>query len=118
MTKNINIVVRSLKDLQDRIEAHIKFNTSSGHNHDGSNSRLISSLSSVGIKTGTATITAGNTFVDVTHNVSGIPTMINTPPTNIYGLDYYLSNIGVVTFRINIQVPQLSDATFIWSAGI
>lgn len=68
-------------------------------------------------KTGTATITAGNTFVDVTHGLSITPTRLSTPPTNEYGLDYYLSNIGAVTFRINIQVPQLSNATFLWSAG-
>lgn len=116
MTKNINIIVRSLKDLQDRIEAHIKFNTSSGHNHDGTNSRALT-ISSANIKTGTATITAGNTFVDVTHTVTGTPTFLSTPPTNEYGLNYYLSNIGATTFRINIQVPQPSDATFIWSAG-
>lgn len=68
-------------------------------------------------KYGTATITAGNTYVDVTHSVGTTPNWINVDPTNEYGIDKYEDNIGATTFRINIWGTQASDATFEWSAG-
>lgn len=69
------------------------------------------------IKYGTAAITAESTTVDVTHNVGITPNWVDVNPTNEYGIDHFLSNIGATTFRINVQVAPPSDATFIWSAG-
>lgn len=93
------------------------------HTYKGANAIGITGANTIiknnmGFKTensGTATITAGNTYVDVAHGLSITPTYINIEATNEFGLNKYLSNIGATTFRINIQVPQLSDATFVWS---
>ena len=71
-----------------------------------------------GIKHGTATITAENTYVDVTHTLASTPNWVTVEPTNEYAIDWYKSNIGATTFRINLQVAQASDATYTWSAGI
>ena len=70
------------------------------------------------IKYGTSTVTAGNIYVDVTHNVGTTPNWVHANPTNEYGIDKFVDNIGATTFRINIQSPQPSDATFGWSAGM
>ena len=70
------------------------------------------------IISGTATITAGNIYVNVTHNVGTTPNWVHVDPTNEYGIDKFVDNIGATTFRINIQSPQPSDATFGWSAGM
>ncbi len=115
MTKSINVIVRSLKDLQDRVEAHIKFNTSSGHNHNGTNSRLIS-LSSLGLETGSATIISGNTFVDVPHGLGYTPTIIFITPKELEGSINYWNTSGAVTFRINIGNSQNIDTHFSWGA--
>jgi len=70
------------------------------------------------IKSGTTTITAESSYVDVTHSIGTVPEWVDPQPTNVYAIWYYLSNIGATTFRINLQVAQASDATFRWSSGI
>lgn len=68
-------------------------------------------------KYGTATVTVGNTYVDVTHNVGTTPNWVHVDPTNEFGIDNYEDTIGAATFRINIWGSQASDATFNWQAG-
>ncbi len=87
------------------------------HTHNGIDSKTLT-ISSVGIKTGSVSIISENEFVDVVHNINGIPLLLNVEPTNAYALNYYITNINSTSFRINIQNTQPSDATFIWSAGI
>jgi len=70
------------------------------------------------IKSGTATITAESTYVDVTHTLAITPNWADPVPSNEYAIDWFISNIGATTFRINLQTAQPSDATFRWSAGI
>ena len=54
---------------------------------------------------GSATITLGNTCIDVTHGYGSTPD-INEIEINfqsdMLGRDYYLSDVGATTFRINI----------------
>ena len=66
---------------------------------------------------GTATITIGNTSVTVSHGVGSTPNWINVMPQDENGLGWYVTAIGATTFQINIQVPQLGNADYIWSAG-
>ena len=68
---------------------------------------------------GTATITAGDTFVDVTHGVPWTPSISKiriVPNGALTGLDTpYINNIGATTFRINISGTLGSNVTFGWS---
>ncbi len=65
-------------------------------------------------KIGSATIIANDTSVTVTHGYGETPTVVIVTPTNEYGLDFYVSDKGSTTFKINLQVPQSSNATFDW----
>jgi hypothetical protein len=64
---------------------------------------------------GSATVAAGSTFVDVTHGAPSTPD-INTiqlsPQDDLGGRDYWPSNVGAVTFRININSLDLADHVF------
>jgi len=62
---------------------------------------------------GTATISS-STYVDVTHGLAGTPTVINVTPATSGTGDWYLSNIGDTTFRIN--VANSGTYTFHWTA--
>ena len=71
------------------------------------------------IAKGSATVTATNTFVDVPHGLTVIPSLndINvTPQTNLDGRDFWTSDPGPVTFRINISSADFAtDFVFSWS---
>jgi hypothetical protein len=67
---------------------------------------------------GSATITAGNTYVDVLHGLSFTPTIDQiqlTPQDALGGRSFWPSNPGATTFRINIDMmdPDVSH-TFSW----
>jgi len=62
---------------------------------------------------GTATISS-STYVDVTHGLAGTPTAINVTPATSGTGDWYISDIGDTTFRIN--VANSGTYTFHWTA--
>jgi len=69
-------------------------------------------------KSGDATVTAGNTYVDVTHGMSFTPDINKlriTPQDDLGGRSVWPSDVGALTFRINIGSMDLTDHTFGWS---
>lgn len=80
----------------------------------------------VGIVTssrGTATVTAGQTFVTVTHGLTAVhqttldtPKVIHIVPLSDAGDRFYVSNMTTTTFRINIASAQPGDVSFMWEA--
>ncbi len=69
----------------------------------------------------TATITSGNTYIAITHGLDITPTadLISVTPTNNLGAasEFWISDIGATTFRINVDTDPLADATFSWNIG-
>lgn len=66
-----------------------------------------------------ATITAGDAFVDVTHLLTWVPTIDDiqvTPDDDLGGRSFWISNVGAVTFRINMNPIDLVDHAFAWVA--
>jgi len=78
---------------------------------DFANNRILGNYHFV--NSGTATISS-STYVDVTHHLAGTPTVINVTPATSGTGDWYLSNIGDTTFRIN--VANSGTYTFYWTA--
>jgi parallel beta-helix repeat protein len=70
--------------------------------------------------TGTAaTITAGNTYVDVTHSLAATPTKVRvTPTTNLGTRSFWVDTKGATTFRININSSDAINHTFDWEAEV
>jgi len=67
---------------------------------------------------GSATITAGSTYVDVTHGLNITPDINKiriTPKDNLGGRSFWVSNVGATTFRINISSTDTVDHAFGWS---
>ena len=67
----------------------------------------------------TATLTAGDAFVDVTHGLFWVPTIDDiqvTPNDDLGGRSFWVSNVGAVTFRINMNPIDLVDHAFTWVA--
>jgi len=67
---------------------------------------------------GSATILAGNTYVDVPHGLSYTPTIdqiVLTPQDDLGGRNFWPSNPGPITFRINLSMadPDLNHV-FSW----
>lgn len=67
------------------------------------------------VKRGTATITAGNTEVTITHNlgyspVGGSATALNDST----GVDGFVDNLTSTTAKIKIDFAQPTDADFMW----
>jgi|GEM_PF-6015658 len=68
---------------------------------------------------GTATITAGQTSVDVTHGLATTPTrVILTPTTDTAGRRYWVSAKGATTFTITIDSTHTADLSWDWHAQI
>jgi hypothetical protein len=66
---------------------------------------------------GTATITAGNTYVDVPHGTGITPDISQiqtTPQDNLGGRSYWNDTVGSTTFRINISSTDTSEHNFSW----
>lgn len=69
------------------------------------------------VTSGSATVTAGNSYVDVTHGLSGTPDINKikvTPQDDLAGRVPWVSNVGASTFRINIPVDLESDHVIGW----
>jgi len=87
-----------------------------------------STLSGVSVKnnkgyitenSGTATITAGDTSVDVTHGLAATPTRVQlTPTTDTAGKRYWVSAKGDTTFTITIDSSHTADISFDWRAVV
>ncbi|MEM3943736.1 MAG: NosD domain-containing protein [Thermofilaceae archaeon] len=75
----------------------------------------------VGFRTensGTATIPAGSTYVDVTHGLSITPRPERirvVPLDNLGGRSFWVSNVTSTGFRINISSADTVDHSFGWS---
>lgn len=68
---------------------------------------------------GTATITAGQTSVDVTHGLSAAPNrVILSPTTAPAGKQYYISAKAATTFTIIIDSAHSADISFDWEAVV
>lgn len=66
---------------------------------------------------GTATITAGDTSVNVSHGLASTPTRVYlTPTTDTAGKRYWVSNKGSSTFTITIDSSHTADISFDWKA--
>jgi len=66
-----------------------------------------------------ATITAGNTYVDVTHSLPYTPTKVRvTPTTNLGTRSFWVDTKGATTFRININSTDIINHTFDWEAEV
>ncbi|MEM3629101.1 MAG: hypothetical protein QXE06_06995 [Candidatus Bathyarchaeia archaeon] len=67
---------------------------------------------------GTATITAGNTYVTVTHGLSITPDINRikvTPKDNLNGRSFWVGNVTSTTFRIYISSSDTVNHSFGWS---
>lgn len=70
---------------------------------------------------GSATVTAANTYVAVTHGLASTPAIGDiqiTPQGSLLGRTYWASDVGASTFRINISTSDTIDHAFSWSAVI
>lgn len=66
-----------------------------------------------------ATIAAGAAFVDVVHVLPWIPTIDDiqvTPNDDLGGRSFWVSDVGAVTFRINMNPVDLVNHGFTWVA--
>jgi len=66
---------------------------------------------------GTATVSAGNTYVDTPHGLSFTPDINRftlQPQSELGGKDFWISNVGASTIRINISSSDFSDLVFGW----
>ncbi len=64
---------------------------------------------------GTGTVVTGNTSVDVPHGLPTAPSIDEiqvTPNDDLAGRGYWVSDVGAVTFRINISSIDLADHVF------
>lgn len=68
---------------------------------------------------GIATITAGQTLVDVTHGLAATPTRVQlTPTTDTAGKRYWVSTKGATTFTITIDSAHTANISFDWRAVV
>ncbi|MEM2534037.1 MAG: hypothetical protein QXK12_08465 [Candidatus Nezhaarchaeales archaeon] len=69
-------------------------------------------------KSGSATINAGGTYVDVMHGLPFTPDINRikvVPKDNLDGRSFWVSDVGATTFRINISLVDTVDHVFGWS---
>jgi hypothetical protein len=68
---------------------------------------------------GSATVAAGDTYVEVTHNLPTTPRIVRvTPTSNLGAKSFWVSDKGTETFRINISESDSADHTFDWTAEV
>jgi len=68
---------------------------------------------------GSTTIPAGDTYVDVTHHSSTTPSKVRvTPTSNLGSRSFWVSNKGANTFRLNINSSDIIEHTFDWEAEV
>lgn len=87
--------------------------------NSGSFNKFISALPVLSYSGTAATITAGNTYVDVAHSLFATPTKVRvTPTTNLGTRSFWVDTKGASTFRININSSDVIDHTFDWEAEV
>ncbi len=71
-------------------------------------------------KSGTASITTGNTSTTVNHGIYTTPTDIIITPTSSLGLaaSWYITSIGSTQFTINLNVNPAGTVSFSWQAVV
>ncbi len=67
---------------------------------------------------GSATITAGQTFVAVTHGLVTTPNIIKVTALEAAGVANFVGTVGASTFRINITGAAGADTHFYWQAKV
>lgn len=71
------------------------------------------------IYSSSSSITAGNTYVNVTHGLASTPTTVRVTPTSNLGTrSFWVDTKGATTFRININSSDVIDHTFDWEAEV
>ncbi|MEM2567332.1 MAG: right-handed parallel beta-helix repeat-containing protein [Candidatus Bathyarchaeia archaeon] len=84
----------------------------------GVNTKVQDNIGYITENSGTATITAGATYVDVTHGLAITPDINRikvVPKDNLGGRSFWISDVGATTFRINISSVDTVDHAFGWS---
>jgi len=95
----------------------INTHTTGTMNITGANSSISKNIGYINENKGTATITTGQTTVDVTHGLAAAPTrVILSPTTATAGKDYYVSAKAASTFTITIDSAAEADISFDWQA--
>jgi hypothetical protein len=85
----------------------------------GANKNISCNLGYITCGIGSATITTGQTTVDVTHGLAAAPTrVLLSPTTATAGKDFYVSAKGATTFTITIDSEAEADISFDWQAVI
>jgi hypothetical protein len=85
----------------------------------GANNCIQNNLGYVTENTGTATITASETTVDVTHGLAAAPTRVILSPTaDTDGKAYWVSAKGASTFTITVDSASGGDISFDWQAVV
>ena len=86
----------------------------------GSNTKLGFNAGYVTENSGTATITSGSTYVDVSHGLAITPDLAKislTPQDDLGGRSIWVSDANSLTFRINISSIDSVDHVIGWSYG-
>ena len=66
-------------------------------------------------ETGVATVTTGNTYVDVAHSLGRTPKNVQvTPGVELVGTTFWVSNVDSSNIRINVGSSLGFDAPFYW----
>jgi len=101
------------------IHSNILYNNSLGAIYLGSSlPKIFKNEGFTSESSGEATITAGNTYVEVSHGLDITPDINKiriTPKDNLNGRDYWISDVNSSTFRINISSSDSVDHIFGWS---
>jgi len=67
---------------------------------------------------GTATISAGNTSVTVSHGLADTPSKVLVTPIGDPGDRYWVANIGASSFDIVVATAPTADIDFYWQAEV
>ena len=70
------------------------------------------------VNSGSATIIAGTTYIDVVHGVGSTPDInkINVQPqSDLQARNVWVSDVGATTFRINISFQSVENIIFGWN---
>ena len=101
------------------IHSNILYNNSLGSIYLGSSlPKIFKNEGFTSESSGEATITAGNTYVEVSHGLDITPDINKfkiVPKDNLDGRSYWISDITSSSFRINISSSDTIDHVFGWS---
>jgi hypothetical protein len=115
----VGINIASANILAAEIEGNTIENCTSPIANSGTSTKIARNQGYVTENSGTATITAGQTSVNVTHGLATTPTrVVLTPTTDTAGRRYWVSAKGATTFTITIDSTHTADITFDWRAQV